>query len=298
MPQPKPLQQGNKIAIVSPAGIISAEKVDIGIVTLTSWGFDPIVDQNALNKSGRFAGTDSERLHSFQQALDDPEIKAILCSRGGYGMVRIIDQLDFSTFKNSPKWIIGYSDITILHCHIHTSCNIATLHATMPTNFATNTNETLESLKAALMGKALTTKTLSDSYNRQGNCEGILIGGNLSVLTSLVGTNSDIDTAGKILFIEDIDEDLYHLDRLLWTLKKAKKLDRLAGLIVGQFTSIRDVNPTFGKSLEEIILEKIKGYDYPVCFNFPVGHVNDNRTLIVGITAQLTISDTTVTLKQ
>ena len=298
MPNPLPLQQGDKVAIVSPAGIISSEKIEAGVIALTSWGFEPIVDNRALNKSGRFAGTDQERLQAFQEALDNPEIKAILCARGGYGMIRIIDQLDFSTFKNSPKWIIGYSDITVIHCHVHTSCDIPTLHATMPTNFATNTSEGLESLKKALMGQPLKTTASPNFHNRLGSCGSIVVGGNLSVLCSLVGTNSDINTIGKILFIEDIDEQLYHLDRLLWTLKKSGKLDQLTGLIIGQFTEIKDENPAFGNTLEEIVMEKVQAYDYPVCFDFPVGHFDNNHSVIVGAQAQLIITESGTTLTQ
>jgi len=286
---PKPLQQGDKIAIISPAGVISKEKVDNGITLLSNWGFDPIVDHRALNVYGRFAGTDLERISAFQDAIDNPDIKAILCSRGGYGLIRIIDQLDFSPLKTLHKWIIGYSDITVVHNHVHTFLGTPTLHATMPTNFATNTSEALQSMEKALTGKQMKVEASANSLNRSGINNGILVGGNLSVLASLIGTSSDIETTGKILFIEEINEELYHIDRMLWTLKKAGKLDNLAGLVIGQFTGILD-NPTFGKKLEELVMEKISSQTFPVAFDFPIGHVSNNRAVIIGAKAKLNVN--------
>ena len=218
-------------------------------------------------------------------------VKAIICARGGYGTVKIIDELDFSKFKTTPKWIVGYSDVTVLHNHINQNFKIQTLHATMPINFPTNTNESLESLRMALFGNELSIKFGANSMNKNGATKGEVVGGNLSILYSLTGTNSQLDTKGKILFLEDLDEYLYHVDRMMMNLDRAGMLADLVGLIVGGMSDMNDNAIPYGKTAKEIIQETVSKYNYPVCFDFPAGHIDDNRTLIMGRKAKLTVSD-------
>jgi muramoyltetrapeptide carboxypeptidase len=293
MQTPPPLKSGDKIAIISTARKISSEKLIAAVDCFYKWGFDVIYGKNLLKEDNQFAGSDMERAEDLQWALDDVNIKAIICARGGYGTVRIIDHIDFSKFTSNPKWIIGYSDITVLHEHIHSNFGIETLHATMPFNFPAdgNENEALISLKKALLNKKLYYTVLSNPLNRSGNANGKLIGGNLSIIYSLIGSASDIDTDGKILFIEDLDEYLYHIDRMMMNLKRSGKLSNLAGLIVGGMSEMKDNTVPYGKTAEEIIADAVAEYDYPVCFNFPVGHKEDNRALIIGRMALLKVDD-------
>jgi muramoyltetrapeptide carboxypeptidase len=229
--------------------------------------------------------------------LDDPAIKAIFCARGGYGTVQVIDQIDFSNFKKNPKWIIGYSDVTVLHNHINTNFNIQTLHASMPINFATNTKEALESLKETLFG-ALPIYTCDvDELNRFGEVMGELVGGNLSIIYSLTGTPSQINTKGKILFLEDLDEYLYHIDRMMMNLKRAGLLKELKGLIVGGMSDMNDNTVPYGKSAKQIIFDAVKEYNYPVCFEFPAGHINDNRAIMMGARINLLVEKKLTTLE-
>jgi muramoyltetrapeptide carboxypeptidase len=292
MISPPSLQKGDKIAIVGTARKIPREEVEPAIKILESWGLEVVLGKHLFEVDHQFAGTDEQRLTDFQRAIDAPEIKAVLCVRGGYGTVRIIDQIDFSAFAKSPKWIAGYSDITVLHNHLFTNLQTETLHATMPINFPKNSNEALTSLQKALFGNPLSYAVDGHHLNRNGEGEGEVVGGNLSIVFSLTGTNSDIDTNGKILFIEDLDEYLYHVDRMLWNLDKCGMLKNLAGLIVGGMTGMNDNAVAFGKTAEEIILERVVLYNFPVCFNFPAGHIDDNRTLIIGRKAKLTVDNT------
>lgn len=287
-----PLRKGDKIAIVSTARKISRQEIQPAIDTFREWGLKVNLGKHIFNENHQFAGTDEQRLADFQQALDDDSVNAIICARGGYGTVRLVDKVDFLKFKAKPKWIAGYSDATVLHSHIHANFGIETLHATMPINFKTNTNEALESLRAALFGENSKFHIPCSELNRNGTAEGALVGGNLSILYSLIGTKSDIDTGGKILFLEDLDEYLYHLDRMMMNLKRAGKLSGLAGLVVGGMTEMNDNEVPFGKTAEEIIWEHVQEYDYPVCFGFPAGHIDDNRTLILGRRAMLSVSST------
>ena len=229
--------------------------------------------------------------------IDDDSIKAILCARGGYGTVQIIDNIDFSKLKNNPKWIVGYSDVTVLHSHLH-QLGITSLHATMPINFEKNTPKALESLKSALFGLGNLTEINHHHFNRFGKVEGEIVGGNLSILYSLLGSDSDINTDGKILFIEDLDDYLYHIDRIMMNLKRNGKLKNLKALIIGGMSDMNDNTIPFGKTAEEIILEYIKEFDFPVCFNFPAGHLDDNRTLVFGKECTLEINENGVILKQ
>jgi len=282
MKTPSYLTKSDKIGIAAPARKISIEELNPAIEILKNWGLEPVFASNLFLSDNQYAGKDEERLKGFQKLLDDPEIKAIMCARGGYGTMRIIDKLDFSQFLLQPKWIAGYSDVTVLHSHINKNFGIETLHASMPINFSTNTPESLESLRKALFGEKFSYVASNHNFNRTGKTEGILIGGNLSILYALSGSASDIETDGKILFMEDLEEYLYHIDRMMVQLKRSGKLQNLAGLIVGGMNNMNDNTVPFGKTAYEIISEHIATYDYPVCFGFSAGHIDDNRTLIMG----------------
>ena len=281
---PEYLKQGDKIAIVSPSRKITAEEVRPAINTFQEWGLEVVAGEYLYSAYHQFAGSDEERLSDLQKMLDDDSVKAIVCSRGGYGTVRIIDEIDFSKLRENPKWIVGYSDITVLHSHIQKHYAIETLHAVMPVNFpAAGKNDlSVASLKKALFGETLEYELSVDSHFRKGMAEGILTGGNLSILHSLTGSDSDIETAGKILFLEDLDEYLYHIDRMMMNLKRSGKLEKLAGMIVGGMSGMHDNEVPFGKTANEIILSAVQEYDYPVCFNFPAGHLNENLAMIFG----------------
>ncbi len=288
---PPYLKNNDKIAIVSTARKISEKEIQPAVNKFKEWGLNVVTGNNLFKEYNQFAGTDEERISDLQNMLDDNSVKAVICARGGYGTSRIVDEIDFTGFCKNPKWIIGYSDVTVLHSHIHANFNTETLHATMPVNFNGNTSESLESLRDALFGKKISYKAGKFSLNRSGKAEGILTGGNLSILYSMSETRSDINTDGKILFIEDLDEYLYHIDRMIMNFKRSGKLSRLAGLIVGGMTEMKDNEIPFGKSAEEIIAEAVREYNYPVCFNFPAGHINDNRTLILGREIRLNVND-------
>jgi len=288
MIEPPYLKTGDKIALIGTARKISLEEVQPAVKIIKANNLIPVFGINLFNEENQFSGTDEERIFDLQQALDDPSIKAIIIARGGYGTLRIIDKIDFTTFKKHPKWIIGYSDITVLHSHIH-NFGIATLHATMPINFQKN-SEATESLFKTITGKKIHYQFPAHKLNRTGKTEGVVVGGNLSLLYALIGSISDIDTTGKILFIEDLDEYLYHIDRMMLNLKRAGKLKGLKGLIVGGMTEMKDNTIPFGKSAEEIILDAVAEYDFPVAFNFPAGHVDQNLAVTLGISYQLLIS--------
>ena len=231
MISPAPLQQGDTIAIVATARKVSQEEMLPAMDTLKNWGLNVITGKNLYKQDNQFAGTDAERVADFQWALDDKNIKAILFARGGYGTVRMIDAIDFSSFQKNPKWLIGFSDITVFHSHVHTHFGIETLHSPMAINFPKSSEEIISGIKNILFGKPSGFNIAGSSFNRKGNAKGSVIGGNLSLLFALAGTASDIDTHGKILFIEDLDEYLYHIDRMMMQLKRSGKLKNLAGLI-------------------------------------------------------------------
>jgi len=295
---PPYLKSGDKVAIVATARKVSPSEMDIAISTIRSWGLEVVTGPHLFGEKDQYSGTDEERLSDLQMMLDDKDIKAILCARGGYGTVRIIDQLNFSTFEQHPKWIVGYSDITVLHSHIQTQFGIETLHAIMPINFPDEgTEAAIESLRKALFGESLEYNIGTHPLNRTGNVAGILTGGNLSILYSLNGSPSDIQTGEKILFIEDIDEYLYHMDRMMINLKRGNKLAGIKGLIVGGLTKMNDNTVPFGKQAEQIISEYAQEAGIPVCFNFPAGHIADNRALIMGREVQLDINQKRVSLQ-
>ncbi|GIV33842.1 MAG: peptidase S66 [Chitinophagales bacterium] len=284
---PPPLQPGDKVALVSPARKISRSEIAFALQTLKAWKLKTMLGKTIGKSYNQFAGDDSLRAADFQRMLDDDSVRAIFCARGGYGTVRIIDRLDFTRFLQKPKWIIGFSDITVLHAHVHQCLHIATLHASMPVSFSQNTRSALNNLRMILFGQTPHYQIQPHPLNVKGSASGILIGGNLSVLYSLAGSVSDPDTRGKILFLEDIDEYLYHIDRMLMQLKRSGKLEKLAGMIIGGFTKMKDNKIPYGNNAYEIIHEHIRDYDFPVVFGFPAGHLRNNCPIIFGATVQL-----------
>lgn len=297
MKTPEYLKKGDSIGIISTARKISKKELESSLKFIESWGFNIVFGKSIGAEDDQFAGNDDLRAADLQKMLDNPEIKAIWCAKGGYGTVRIIDKIDFSSFIKHPKWVIGYSDVTVLHSHIH-NLGIETLHAQMVSGLETKTKETSDSLLDVLLGKnyKISYKTLN-SLNRPGASKGELIGGNLSMLYSLCGSKSSINTDGKILFIEDLDEYLYHIDRMIMNLKRNGMFENLAGLIVGGMTEMNDNTIPFGKTAEEIIWGIVKDYDFPVCFNFPAGHVEDNRALIMGREVELNVHDSGINVR-
>lgn len=286
MKTPDYLKKGDKVAIIATARKISLDEITPALNLLKSWGLIPVVGKTIGLEDRQFAGSIEERVNDLQNMLDDNTIKAIWCARGGYGTVQLIDFIDFTTFINYPKWIIGYSDITVLHSHIH-NLGVETLHATMPINIQTNSIESIESLKNTLFGNPMSYTFNSNFINSLGTAKGQLIGGNLSVLYSLLGSESSINTNQKILFIEDLDEYLYHIDRMMQNLKRNGYFKNLAGIVVGGMTKMNDNEISFGKTAEEIILDFLKPMNIPIVFNTPFGHLDENKTLILGRTIEL-----------
>jgi muramoyltetrapeptide carboxypeptidase len=298
---PPYLQNGDTIGLVCPAGYMALEKMQTCINTFQEWGYHVKMGKTIYsNSSTYFSGTDEERVNDFQQLLDDDEVKAVFCARGGYGTSRIIDGIDFKKFKEQPKWIIGYSDITVLHSHLYSNYYISSMHAPMAGAFNDDgfKNQYVLSLKNVLEGKKIKYQCPIHEFNRKGAAIGELTGGNLALLTHLAGTESDIKTKGRILFLEDVGEYLYNIDRMLLQLKRSRKLSKLAGLIVGGFTDMKDTERPFGKSVYEIINDAVKEYDYPVCYGFPVSHSAENYALKIGIGYKLKISKSKVTLEE
>jgi len=294
--QPAHLKKGDKIAIVSPAKKLPGD-INSAIAILEQWGLEVVLGENVYAQHHQFAGNDAQRTKDLQTFLDDPGIRAIIASRGGYGTIRIIDELDFIRFKEDPKWLIGFSDLTILLSHLLAALNTQSIHGQMPKTFEEASPESLESLRKALFGEPLSYEYKSEFKNLEGNAEGIIIGGNLTLLVAAEGSASAIDYTDKILFLEDVGEQEYAIDRMMWMLKRSGKLSRLKGLIVGAFTGVQPEDIPFGSSPEQLILDLVKEYNYPVCFNFPVGHIDDNRTLIVGRKARLSVEQKKVSLK-
>jgi muramoyltetrapeptide carboxypeptidase len=298
---PPYLQKSDAIGIVCPAGAMPVEKISECIRVLNEeWGFRTKVGRTVGTEFNYFSGTDEERLNDFQQMLDDDEVKAILCARGGYGMGRIIDRINFKNLKKNPKWIIGYSDITVLHSHLYSNYYISSLHAPMASAFndAGYINRFVQSLKTALEGKKIKYNCDPHEFNKKGEAIGELVGGNLALLAHLVGTESDIKTRGRILFIEDIGEYLYNIDRMMYQLKRSGKLSKLAGLIVGGFTDMKDTERPFGQTAYEIIRDVVKEYNYPVCFGFPVSHEKENYALKIGVGYKLKVGKSKVILEE
>lgn len=298
---PPYLQKGDTIGLVCPAGYMPAEKVQTCIHTLEEWGYRVKTGKTIGGDSlTYFSGTDEERLADFQQMMDDDEVKAVLCARGGYGTGRIIDAIDFKKFRKHPKWIIGYSDITVLHAHLYSNYSISSLHAPMAGAFndGGDKNEFVLSLRQALEGKKISYTCAVHDENRRGKATGELVGGNLALLAHLTGTGSDFKTRGRILFIEDIGEYSYNVDRMLHQLKRSGKLSKLAGLIFGGFTDMKDSERPFGKTVPEILKDITAGYDYPVCYDFPVSHTDRNYALKIGVRYKLKVGKSAVRLEE
>lgn len=293
------LQSGDRVGVLALASSVSYASLTEGLRILREdWQLEVVEGETLQKQYHQFAGTDEERQKDFQRMLDDVSIKAIFSARGGYGTSKIIDGLNFRRFRQFPKWIVGFSDVTAVHSHLH-RMGFESLHATMPKLFGREGTETaLDTLKKALWGEVLQYEVMPNPYNRLGTDSGQVVGGNLCLLAHLIGSKSDMDTRHKILFIEDVDEYYYNLDRMLVQLKRAGKLNQLTGLVVGQFTDLKDneIAP-FGKTHYEIIAEHVAAYHYPVCYDFPVGHVNDNRAMIVGREATLAVESKRVKLQ-
>ncbi|MHA4846645.1 S66 peptidase family protein [Flavitalea antarctica] len=298
---PPYLKPGDTIGIVCPAGFMQAEKAATCIQVLKDWGYKVKKGKTLeSNSENYFSGTDEERLDDLQSMLDDDEVNAILCARGGYGTSRIIDSLNFRKFRKQPKWIIGFSDVTVLHAHINRKFKIATLHAPMAAAFNDDgyMNEYVQSLKNAMEGRPAVYNHVPHVFNNKGRATGELVGGNLALIVHILGTPSELKTKGKILFLEDIGEQLYSVDRMFVQLKRSGKLDQLAGLILGGFTDMKDTGRPFGKTINELIHDHVKDYEYPVCFGFPVSHDKENYALKIGVSYELKVGKMKVTLAE
>lgn len=303
---PPYLQKGDIIGITAPAGFITIEDIKPAILQIESWGFKVKLGSTIGKRDFTFGGTDQERAADFQNLLDDSTVKAILCARGGYGSIRLVDQLNWTKFLASPKWIIGFSDITVIHAHLARNYGIASIHSKMCNSFPDDWTkaepiqiETILSIRDALKGVRMKYSAIPNPFNRPGKAMGRLVGGNIKTLESLSGTRSDIKTAGKILFVEDTGEYLYSIDRMFWNLKRTGKLDQLAGLIIGGFKVKTDEpGEEFGKTLYEIVLEKVKSYKFPVCFDFPVGHQKNNFALKCNVKHNFLVNTDQVSLKE
>lgn len=291
--RPPYLQCGDRVALVSPAGAIEPVYVTTAAEILRSWGLEPVIGPNACAVQGYFAGSDEQRMHDMQWALDDENIRAIFCTRGGYGSMRIVEQLDYSAFQGSPKWLVGFSDITVFHAKLNT-LGIESLHAPMPKSFGKTSPEAMQRLHDFLFGNISPYRLPPHPFNREGIVEAELTGGNLSLLHCIRSTTLDCRHQNPILFLEDVGENLYAIDRMLQSLRLSEKFERLQGLIVGMFTEMKGLN--FGKNAEEIIHDLLEEYECPVCFGFPAGHVANNYPLIMGSTVELEITPEGTTL--
>jgi muramoyltetrapeptide carboxypeptidase len=298
---PPYLKKGETIGMVCPAGYMTLDKVQTCVRTLEDWGYKVKLGKTIGSASTNyFSGTDEERLTDLQEMMDDDDVQAVLCGRGGYGMGRIIEQLDFKKFSRKPKWIIGYSDITVLHAHLYNNYYISSMHAPMAAAFNDEgfRNEYVGSLRNAMEGKKARYQAPAHEFNRKGEAIGELVGGNLSLLAHIIGTSSDIKTKGRILFIEDIGEYIYNVDRMFYQMKRSGKLSKLAGLIIGGFTDMKDTERPFGKTVFELIRDIVKEYEYPVCYDFPVSHSDANYALKVGVGYKLRVTKGKVLLEE
>src|SRR5688500_10608199 len=303
---PPPLKTGDIIGITSPAGYILTQEIQSAVKKMESWGYKIKIGDTIDKRDFTFGGTDDERAKELQQMRDDPKVKAIMCARGGYGVVRIIDKLNWEKFKAKPKWIIGFSDATVFHSHLNRNFGIASIHSKMCNSFPDDWSTaepvqigTIESIQQALSGIKMKYTAVQNPQNKLGVADGILIGGNLKMLETLAGTKSDVNTSGKILFVEDTGEYMYSIDRMFWNLKRTGKLSQLKGLIVGGFKiKVDNDGDDFGKTLEEVVLEKVRSYNYPVCFDFPVGHQKNNFALKCGVKHKLIVQSQQCTLTE
>lgn len=301
MIQPPYLKAGDTVAIVAPSGILNHRDAEIerAKTLLKSWGLNYVMGQHVFSKVHHFAGTDDERCEDFQKALDDTSISAIWCARGGYGTVRILDKLDYTKFKKHPKWLVGYSDITALHNQIN-NLGYQTIHAMMCTSLTsdqTDLGQTIATLKKALFGDPLNYTLEGSKYNKTGTATAEIVGGNLTLLHTMLGSKTSINTSGKILFFEDIGEYKYHIDRMLQSLKRAGYFDNCGGVIVGDMTKLRRNTTPWGSSIEQLVLDALAEYDFPIAFNMPAGHEADNRAMIMGRTVSLKVDKNQSTLE-
>ncbi len=291
--QPPYLKAGDTVAIVAPSGILKNREREVqqAVDLLKSWGLHAIVGNHVFSKSNHFAGTDEERCEDLQHAMDDPKISAIWCARGGYGTVRILDKLNYKKFKENPKWIIGYSDITALHNQVHNE-GFESLHAIMCVSLTKDLSEiesSIDTFKSALFGNPVNYDLDYSPYNRVGEASGQLVGGNLTILHTMLGSKESIDTSGKILFIEEIGEYKYHIDRMLQSMKRAGYFDNCNGLIVGDMSKMRKNTTPWGTSVEQLILDALAAYDFPIAFGMPAGHEKENRAMIFGKIVELVV---------
>lgn len=296
MIQPPNLKKGDTIAIIATARKNIVDNLKPAIALAKSWGLEVVLGKTIGLDNDQLAGTDQERTADFQDMIDNPNIHAIWCVRGGYGTARMIDGVNFSNFLKNPKWIIGFSDVTVLHSHLN-KLGVATIHGIMPVNVEKASSEVEETLRKALFGENLIYTLPCENENQLGNAQGELVGGNLSILYSLMGSQSQINCKGKILYIEDLDEYLYHIDRMMLSLKRCGCFDGLKGLIVGSFIKMHDNEIPWGKTAHQIILDITKDYHFPLVFNFPAGHIHDNNTLILGKKVSLEVNDLNTILK-
>lgn len=292
--RPPYLKAGDTVAIVAPSGVLKNRNAEIQNAQdlLASWGLHTVLGTHLYSDSNHFAGTDAERCADFQQAMDDPTISAIWAARGGYGTVRILDKLDYTKYKKKPKWVIGYSDITALHSQLHNE-GFESIHAIMAagiTKDLKNMEETVATFKDAIFGKPLTYTLDGSEYNKVGTASGQLVGGNLTLLHTMLGSKTSIDVSGKILFIEEIGEYAYHIDRMLQSLKRAGYFDNCKGVIVGDFSKMRENTTPWGSSVEQLILDALSEYDFPIAFKMPAGHEDDNRAMIFGRNIELKVT--------
>jgi len=293
---PEYLKKGDTVGILATARKIDLATIEPGIKLLESWGLKVVIGKTIGKEQNQLAGADWQRATDFQEMLDNPTIKAIWAAKGGYGTVRIVDRINFTNFKKKPKWVIGFSDMTVMHSHIN-NMDIGTLHAIMAISAKTATPEAIESFRKALFGEKLEYHIPAHPFNKKGKAQGELVGGNLSVLYSIQGSKSAVDMKGKILFIEDLDEYLYHIDRMMMNLKRNGSLDGLKGIIVGGMTSMNDNDIPWGKDALEIIEDVVKDLKIPIAYNFPAGHIKDNRALILGKSVTLEVNDKETVLK-
>ncbi|TYC13532.1 LD-carboxypeptidase [Bizionia gelidisalsuginis] len=299
--QPPYLKVGDSVAIVAPSGILQNRKQEVATAKelLESWGLKVMIGKHVFSQAHHFAGTDNERCEDFQKALDNSNIKAIWAARGGYGTVRILDKLDYSTFLKHPKWVIGYSDITALHNQINT-IGVESLHALMAVSLGDASSAikaSISTFKSTLFGKSLQYDLTGSKYNKIGETSGQLVGGNLTILHTMLGSNTSLDMTGKILFIEEIGEYAYHIDRMLQSLKRAGYFENCKGIIVGDMSKVRKNTTPWGKPIQQLILDVVADYNFPVAFNMPAGHENDNRALILGRTIQLKVAKDATTIR-
>jgi len=303
---PPYLKTGDTIGITCPAGYISLEAIQPAIKLMQGWGYRIKVGTTVGKRDFSFGGSDQERMEDMQQLIDDPQIKAIMCARGGYGAVRTVDLINFEKLKLHPKWIIGFSDITVIHSHLAANYQLASIHSKMCNSFPDDWSladqvqmETILSIRNALSGQRMVYNTMPHAQNRKGTGNGILVGGNMKTLETLTGTRSDLNTRKCILFVEDTNENLYSIDRMFRHFKRSGKLSDLAGIIIGGFkVKPDDPGEEFGRTIYDIVQEQVREFNYPLCFDFPVGHQKNNYALKCGVIHELNVSADIVSLRE